>query len=434
MLRVLLENLQYKDKITTKILHYKEKVNISTILNYLFILYAFSIPISGKITNIIFTLILILWILDGNIKKKLLYALKNNFIQALLYFFLIHILWLWSSENIHFALATIKNSLLLLYPIIYITSIKKEFIFKILNGFIYAMMVSEITSYLIHFQIIPPIYNATLHDPVPFALSHTTYALYLGLSIGLMLFMSLHSKTTNIIKKIYIFFFITASINIFLIASRFGFLLYSVSILVVLTVTYRKNIKKVLLIGILFTVIGYSFAYTFSQTFHSRIDQTIKNTQLMIQDKNFGTSLGIRIGHWYYSFFIIKDHLFFGLGDGDQVTEFKKIVKINKDPSEKILLNTVENGIHSELIDIFTKFGLIGLLFYLNIFFKLSQVKPKNSTFQVLKFLLIFIFLLSAIQGGAIVMAVKDLGKIFTLLSVLIIINTFTRKKEYSTP
>ena len=428
-----MENIQSKSSLINKFLSYKQRINNSDTLNYFFIFYAFSIPISGKITHLVFTLIIILWILEGDIKNKIISSLKNKFVQALFFFFILHILWIFSSDNIPFALATIKNSLLLLYPIIYITSIKKEFTFKILNGFIYAMMFSEITSYLIHFQIIPPIYNATIHDPVPFALSHTTYSLYLGLSIGLMLFISLNSKTTKILKIIYILFFITASINIFLIASRFGFLLYFISILIVLIYIYKKNIKKIFFLGIILTSAGYYLAYTFSQTFHNRIDQTMKSTQLVIEQKNFSTSLGIRVGNWYYSFFIIKDNFLFGVGDGDQISEFQKIVKKHKDPAEKALLHNLQNGIHSEIMDIFTKFGFIGFILYLNIFFQLSKTKPKNTIFDILKFLLIFIFLLSAIQGGAIVMAVKDLGKIFTLLSILIIINSFSTEKKGKT-
>jgi O-antigen ligase len=293
-------------------------------------------------------------------------------------------------------------------------------------------MFSEITSYLIHFQIIAPINNATVHDPVPFALSHTTYALYLGISIGLMLFMSLSKHLTNTLRVIYFLFFITATINIFLIASRLGFLLYFTSIITILLYYYKNNIKKIILLSILFFTVGYSVAYMNSPTFKQRVHQTIINTKKVIHNNDFSTSLGVRAGNWYFAGKIVYNNFFFGVGDGDQITEFKKLVIQENSPYKNILFHNLQNGIHSEIMDIFVKFGLIGFLIYLNIYYQLYKLKPKNEIFNVLTILLICIFILSAVQGGAIVMAVKDLGKLFTLLSVLILLSTLKEKDFFT--
>ena len=404
------------------------KKNIPIWINYLFVLYAFCIPISGTLTNAVFTSILILWVLEGNFKSKLLFALSQKFVQALILFFLVHILWLWSSGNSTFAIENIKNSRFLLYAIIYVSSIKKEFLYKILNGFIYAMMFSEIASYLIHFQIIAPFNNATISDPVPFALSHTSYALYLGLSIGLMLFTALQNKKNLKLRLFYFFFFITASANIFLIASRFGFILYATSILIVFIYTYKEYSKKIILFTIPLIIIGYSLAYTFSFTFKERINITITNTKKVIENKDFGTSLGTRVGNWYYALKLIPENFFFGVGDGDQITAFMDKVTQDNSPYKGILLHNLQNGIHSELMDVFVTFGMIGFLIYLNIYFQLYSLKPKEQIFNILQVLLVVVFLLSAIQGGAIILMVKDLGKTFTLLGSLILISSI---KDY---
>ena len=409
---------------TVNLFQKKHKENFSLIINYLFIAYAFSMPISGAITNTIFTTIFILWLIHGDIKNKFIYAFKHKFIQALILFYLIHFLWLWSSDNTPFAIETIKNSRFLLYAIIYITSIKREFVFKILNGFIYAMIFSEMASYLIHFQIIAPINNATVVDPVPFVLSHTTYALYLGISVGLALFMALQQHHTKLLKLLYSIFFITATINIFIIASRLGFILYFTSISLVLIFIYKKNIKKIFLIGIPLVLITYMLAYTYSPVFKQRITQTINNTQKVIENKNFGTSIGNRVGHWYYGLKVASNNFLFGVGDGDQIDLMKHKITAENDPSKNSLFLNLQNGIHSEILDIFVKFGLVGLLIYLNIYYQLFRLKPKDDIFNLLKLILISVFLLSAIQGGALVLAVKDLGKLFTLLSVLVIINS----------
>ena len=402
----------------------KEKLQLPLIINYLFIAYAFSIPITGSLTNSVFTAILVLWILDGNLKEKILIALKNRFVQAVLAYYFIHFLWLWSSEEIIFAKETIKNTRFLLYVVIYITAIKKEFVFKILSGFIYAMMFSEIVSYLIFFEIIPPINNATVSNPVPFVLSHTTYALYLSISIGLALFLSFKKDIGKIFKIIYILFFISASINIFIIESRLGFILYCISIFIVIINLSKFNLKKIFLYALPIISITYFLSYNYSQTFNTRVHKTIDNFTKLIENKDFGTSLGSRVGHWYYSADTIKENFLFGVGDGDQKTLVKKTIIESDDKNANILIAIMQNGLHSEILDILVKFGFVGLIIYLNIYYQLLRNKPKDDIIRLLKILLIFAFLFSAIQGGAIVENVKDLGKLFTLLGVLVVINS----------
>jgi hypothetical protein len=51
--------------------------------------------------------------------------------------------------------------------------------------------------------------------------------------------------------------------------------------------------------------------------------------------------------------------------------------------------------------------------------------------FNALKYLLVISFFLSAFQGGAIVMAVKDLGKLFVLFGVLIVLDSLKDSKSY---
>jgi O-antigen ligase len=402
----------------------KNKNNFSLIINYLFIFYAFSIPISGKLTEIVFSLILIIYLFNGNLKNNIINALKNKFIQALLLFFFIHVIWLFGSDNKIFAYETINNSRFLLYGVIYITAIRKDFILMILNGFLAAMMFSEIVSYLIYFQIINPINNATIDNPVPFVLSHTQYAIYLSISMGLMLYISLKEKINMSIKIIYFLFFITASANIFIISSRLGFIMYAVNIIFITAYIFKKDIFKFLYIGITTLLIGYILAYNYSGTFNKRINQTINSINYVILDNNYHTSLGTRLGYWVYSYDIILDNLIFGVGDGDQKTLIKEnILNLENNPSNiKALLHSIQGGLHSDFLDILVKFGFIGLLIYLNIFYQLYKYIPLDKTFRILQFLLIISFFLGGLQGGTIML--KDLGKLFTLLAVLTVIDS----------
>ncbi len=391
--------------------------------NYLFVLYAFFIPISGEVTRGIFSVIIISLFFNSNIILKIKDAFKNKFIISIFLYYFIQIIYLYLSTDVSHAIANIKSSRHMLYVLIYIILIRKEYVYIILTAFLYSMMFSEIVSYLIFFQIIDTFNNATIDNPVPFVLSHTQYAVYLSLSVGIMLFMTLDQYKSKIMRVIYFIFFITATSNIFLISSRLGFLLYVFIIGSVFIYKYRKVCFKILPFFIVFAIFSYYCAYTFSNTFNSRIIQTVKNTNSLINDKNFKTSLGIRIGHYYYSIDIIKENFFFGVGDRTQIELVKNnIIENEKDAgNRRALLSLLPGGVHSELLDVLLKFGFFGLLIYLNIYYQLYKSQTESQTFRLIQYLLIISFMFSALQGSTFVL--KDLGKLFTLLAVLTILS-----------
>lgn len=411
--------------ICSKLLNLRQQYsnNASILLNYLFVGYAFSIPLSASLTNAIFTVIIIVYLLTQNVKETILKGFKNNFVQSVTLFYFLHIIWILVDSNA-FAIESIKNLRFLLYSILYLAIIKKEFIFRILNGFLFAMMFSEIVSYLIFFDIIIPINNATIYSPIPFVLSHSQYAVYLGISMGIMLYMSFNLKISTLIRAIYIIFFITASINIFIISSRLGFILYAINIIFVMSFIFRNNIFKAFFVGLPLIFIGYIMAYNFSVTFKDRTSTAYNSAIKVINDGNYNTSLGIRIGYWLYSYDIIMDNIVFGTGNGNHIIKVKENIQKNEKDQANInsLFHSMQDGLHSDSLDILTKFGIIGFLIYLNIFYQLYKYIPIDSIFRVVQILLIVSFLVSGLQGGTLIL--KDLGKLFTLLGVLSVVNS----------
>ena len=73
---------------------------------------------------------------------------------------------------------------LLLLPVLY-TIAKKEYFAQCVAAFTIAMTLSELTSYLVWFEIIPEIKNATVADPTPF-MSHVSYNPILAFTIYIL--------------------------------------------------------------------------------------------------------------------------------------------------------------------------------------------------------------------------------------------------------
>lgn len=395
--------------------------------NYLLIAYAFFLPISPKIASILMTLIIPFIFLEGNLKERFINIIQDKIIIAFTIFYFMHIVWMLGSEHLQIAYLTVKEFKYILYIIIIAMIIKKEFITKILSAFLLAMLFSESISYLMYFNLHIPLLHLNPNDGatanVPFMLSYTQYGSILGISLGIILYQTLRNKDLNFyLKTLYLVFFISASMNIFLIGSRIGYLLYFLSTATVLLFIYKNNIKYAILSILVLVSTTYLIAFNFGNIFHQRSEQGIQDIQ-SISENNFSTPLGIRTGYYKYSADIIKENLFFGLGTNDHIYAVKKnIIENEKDFDNKEgLFHALDSGhnasLHSEFLDIFIQFGLIGLLIFLNIFYQIFKYEQKNSTLRIIQLILLSSILF--ISFGSIIFITRDIGTIFILLIAL---------------
>lgn len=403
-----------------------KQYDFTLMANYLFVAYAFFISISGDITRDIFTLILILFFLSGNIKDKLLFAIKDKVVQAFLAFYIIHFIWMIGSQSIEVALYKVSNLRYMLYIIIYITMIRSDFVYKILNGFLFGIFFSEIISYLMFAGIRIPFlpYQNTGFANVPFALSYTQYSVLLSISLGLILYAILMYRQNIYMNILYGFFFASSSINIFIIESKLGYGLYFISILTVLIFCIIRNKKyKIILFGLSLAFSGYLLAYNFSSTFQARANGFFLDAKSALFSGNYTTSTGARVGFYVYGSEVFKNNTLFGVGTGDHIDEFIKFIKTTEHNQRNIdgmtgALDLSGSGnLHSEYLDASLQFGILGLLLFLNIFYQIMIYNNKNDTMKVINILLPIILLV--VSTVSLVFAYSMLGKMFTLLTAL---------------
>lgn len=392
--------------------------------NYLLIAYAFFLPISHKIASIVMLFFTLFVLLSGNLKERFKNIINDKIIIAFILFYLLHFIWLIGSEHLHFALLKLKEFKYLLYLIPIAMVLKKEFVPKILTGFISAMFFSELVSYSMYFGItIPLIPLNTNATNVPFMEWYTQYSAILSITLGILLYQLLTNKDLNLYFKIlYTGFFISASLNIFIIASRIGYSLYALSILTVLLIIYKQQLLKVLLVGFFIIISGYITAYLSSNLFKSRVSEAISDIQ-MISEGKLATSLGARAGFHIYSYKVIKHHFLFGVGTADHIAVVSQaICSQETDPQnvEGIMCN-IKSGhnasLHSEYLDTIIQFGIIGLLIFLNIFYQIYRYEQSNGLLRMIQLLTIPIILFVSI--GSIIFIHADIGKIFVLLIAL---------------
>jgi len=338
-------------------------------MNHLLVVYAFLLPISHHAKAQIQVSILVLFLIRGNFKKYMSETIKNRVVQAFLFFFFMYIFWLYGTENFTYAKTLINQNRYAFIPLIFLSFMDKRFSNRVLSALLLGVFFSEITSYLISFHIIPPIlaigktiiYSATTIDPAPFQ-NHSKYGMLLSISIVLLINKILYEQNSLAIKIISSFFVLSSTINIFIIGGRIGYLTYTILILFLSILYFKKKTFKVFPILLIIISVIFIFSYNNSSIFKNRINQTINSINIINKDKqNFHSSIGQRIGIWYYSTKVIKENYLFGVGTGDHVNS----VRDKLDAKHKYLKGLTH--LHNQYISALVQFGIIGiaLLFYI---------------------------------------------------------------------
>jgi O-antigen ligase len=303
---------------------------------------------------------------------------------------------------------------------------RKDFVNKIIAGFLLGIFFSEIVSYFMLFDIkFDWIRYTGTGENVPFMNLYTQYSEVLAISMGILLYSLLYIQKQIYLKILSIVFFLSASSNIFIIQSKIGYGLYALSILTVITMIIIQDKKKIKYIpmAIIFTIVAYTAAYNLSDTFKNRTDGFINDTKIAFTQKNYQTATGIRVGYYYYTFDIIKENFLFGVGSSDHAAEFiEHINEVEHNPKNlkalKIGLNAGGfSNFDSEFLDVLVQFGFIGLLIFLNIFYQIFKYKTENYYFKVIQILTIIIFI--TISGVSSIFMYSKIGKIFTFLIAL---------------
>ncbi|MDD5385712.1 MAG: O-antigen ligase family protein [Sulfuricurvum sp.] len=394
--------------------------------NYLLILYAFFLPISNKIATNILIGVAIFTLFGGNLREKFSNAIQDKIIISFFLFYMMYFIWLIGSEhtlNAFFKLKEFKY-IIEISLIIYIV-LQKEFVYKILGGFISGMLFSEIMSYCLFFDIpislyFPFITLKPVHTNVPFMGNHTAYTICLSISISIILYKLLtHQVKNKYLFFTYLLFFTTASVNIFIIYSRLGYILYGINILFTLIFVYRKQFLKTIFIFTMITSTTYTLAFYYSPFFKDRTLAAMNDFKSSL-NASYNSPGGIRIGYYVYAWEVIKEHPIFGVGTGDHISEVIKVV----DQQETSLANkealyiNYKSGYNasfdSEYLDILVQFGIIGLIVFFNILFQIRSYEQNDRQLKFLQYLLILTMCI--IAGPSLIFIPAEVGKTFILL------------------
>jgi O-antigen ligase len=350
------------------------------LFQYATVALAFVIPLSIAAYTALSAALLILWIIEGNWHYKWKMIKNQPFFKAfgLFYLFLVaSLLW---SENLSQGLEHLRKYyfVALLLPILY-TSIDRKRIPQIFNAFLAAMIISEILSYLIFFDLMPFRYKESWSsiDPSPF-MHHTPYSIFLIFTIFVMVIRLLYEKRTRIQLFIYSFFIFTMTANLFLNSGRTGQLSLLITLIVFLTVYFKLHWIKTLLLTTAISTTVFTIAFFSSPNFHNRSIETYQTFYHLITHREAlkNDSTGFRFMMWQTAGAIISEEPLIGVGIGDERDAYRTTLSTKLPQLKDQIIGF--SDFHNTFLQITVSAGLIGLGLLLWVFYTLSNNLSPN--------------------------------------------------------
>ena len=93
----------------------------------------------------------------------------------------------------------------------------------------------------------------------------------------------------------------------------------------------------------------------------------------IIEQKNYNSSLGLRIIGSYYSLEIIKDNFFLGVGTGDVMKEIGELSK----KEHPYIVKSIKAP-HNVYLQVFAQVGFIGFSLMILMFYKILRYKTND--------------------------------------------------------
>ena len=367
-------------------------------INYFIILYAFCLPISRAGISLSIVLIFLFWILEADFKRKY-FEIKNNYFILTIFIFILYsfISILWSSDKI-FALEYVKKYYhFLIIPIIF-TSLKKEYIDKVFSAFLLGMLISEITSYGIFFELwrkegISP------NDPSPF-MDHSNYSTYLAFTVFILMHKIIHTDDLKW-KLAYSIFFLFSTSNLFLNGGRTGQFSFLITLCIIGFLNFKNKLKAVVLFISLGTTIFVS-AYNISPVFKDRFDYFLHDVEVMINEKDFSNSFSLRVALWISGLEASKHNLIFGSGIGDERENANYILQkfnISNDNFKQDTENSID--FHNMYVQYIVQLGIVGLIIILLIFYLLFKLDIRDKVYRNLLIIFLILYFCHSMLGNS---------------------------------
>ena len=383
-------------------------------LNYLILLFAFTLSFPSEIKRVVAILMILLWITD---RTKYDFQLPKSNIFLFFWIFLGYSLlsYFWSDATFQEAISYIRKYWYYLTIFVIFKYLKKEYLKYSISFFLLGMLISEILSYGNYFSLWQ-IGLGGKENPTVF-IHHTTYSVFLAV-VSIFLFIKILNEKSTINKSIYMIFFITITINLLVNSGRTGYISFFITILLLSIYLFREKIKYIFITisSIIFIIF---LAYSISPNFKNRINLIQNDIIKVSNENNYNTAIGARIGLWVISKKTIFENPIFGVGIANSYKTKNDYI----DKQSKNDFNYIKtlHSFHNIYLEILIQYGIVGLILFIFIIYEIFRIKIKNTEIYLLKNITLSIYLLGSFVD--ILFYLKDAMLFFSFIIGLFLAN-----------
>ena len=344
---------------------------ISDLKNYIFILLGVSIPISVALTNVLIGLFTFIWIIEGGFVEKVKIIKSTKWICSLLALVILYFIGLLYGEYHSDDHYVIKRVLLLLFIIPIITSHFNQLTIRYsVHIFLFINLIAAIFAVSINHDLISPLFE---HKT-----SISAFILYnyhnILLSFSSLLSFIFFTKSKSKYAFLYLISIVIFSISIFTEAGRAGQLTFNVFFLLFALYFFSK--RKVYSIVIISYLIALNLiSYNTSHIYKHRVNHL---THIVQNEGELKNPKKQKIDNRYLfvktSIDLIPKKIFFGYGTGSFSSNF-----LNNNDNVLEYPNFEHKTPHNNYLYVLFELGLLGLLFFLSIFyFQIKELLNKD--------------------------------------------------------
>ena len=382
-------------------------------INYLILLYAFTLSFPSEIKRVIVILMILLWLTD---RTKYDFKLPKTNLFLFFWLFIGYCLlsYFWSDVSFKEALSYIKRYWYYLPIFIIFKYLKKEYFELSISFFLIGMFTSEILSYGNYFSLWQ-IGLGEPHNPTVF-IHHTTYSVFLAI-VSIFLLVKIYNEESNFKKFIHVIFFITITINLLVNSGRTGYISFFITIIILTLYLFKTKLKYIFFsLGSILLIIF--LAYNFSPNFKNRINLIQTDLKEVFYNGNYNTSIGSRIGFWIISKEIIYDYPLLGTGIANQINVKNSIIDNHIEKENLKYVRELEH-FHNNYLEILTQYGIIGFILFIFILRELFKIPSKDFEINLLKITTLSIYLLGCLTD--VLFYLKDAMLFFSFLIGIIL-------------
>jgi len=354
-----------------------------TITNNLFfyssLLVAFLIPLSHKITIYAIMLFVLSWLLSGQWIQNAKTAIKKSLFIILITFFLLHLVGLLYSTNMHAGWFDIEVKLtMILFPLVFFLSDflteqkRKYLLLTFVTGTALGMFMCVGAAFYEYYAN-----NVNNFFYMKLSIFHhpTYFAMYICFSLATILKYLFYdeSEFSKFVKSIFIILIFLFAVFIYMLSSKAGIIIYFITLATMsVPVLFKKNKRIFASFILLFAV----FQIWFSLTQNMRFETVSKSLATAEENVTTAESNGVRVLIYEAAIYIIKSNYVVGVGTGDIKDELMLEYKVRN------MKGAFENKLnaHSQFLETFIGQGIAGISLLLLIFLVpfISSVKSKN--------------------------------------------------------